>query len=157
LIHTTNKFNEESSLRGSSINTDPPQTSKGPSDDRTEVGEYTYDNEKNGNRPCEEDEEASSGDGEGLTEGIFCQVPKNQSQDQRDDRIIEFLHDVAKYPESEHHPDIEEVVVDGEGPNRCKNHNEAHQDRIWHSQDHHKERYEKNIHQKEDEIPDELA
>ena len=92
-----------------------------------------------------------------MAEGIFCQVPKNQSQDQRDDRIIEFLHDVAQYTESEHHPDIEEVVVDRVGTHRCENHNEAHQDRIRHSQDHDKERHKKDVHQKEDEISDELA
>ena len=134
-----------------------PPTFKCPSDDRAQVGEYAYDNEKNGNRPCEENEEASSRDGEGLAEGIFCQVPKNQSQDQRDDRIIEFLHDVAQYTKSKHHPDIEEVIVDGEGTHCCEDHNEAHQDRIRHSQDHDKERYKKDVHQKEDEISDELA
>ena len=141
----------------SHINLDSPQTFECPSDDRTEVGEYAYDNEKNGNRPYEEDGETSSRDGEGLAEGIFSQVPKNQGQDQRDDRIIEFLHDVAQYTKSKHHPDIEEVVVDGEGTHCSEDHNEAHQDRIRHSQDHDKERDEKDVHQKEDEIPDELA
>ena len=135
----------------------PPEALEGQPDHRTEVGQDACNDKKGGNRPCDEDGKTSSRDGEGLADGIFCQVPENQGQDQGDDRIIEFLHDVAKYAESEHHPDIEEVVVDGEGTHRCEDHNEAHQDRIRHSQDHDKERYKKDVHQKENEISDELA
>ena len=86
-----------------------------------------------------------------------AKFPRTRANTQSDDRIIEFLHDVAQYTESEHHPDIKEVVVDRVGTHRCENHNEAHQDRIRHSQNHNEERDEKDVHQKEDEIPDELA
>ena len=120
-------------LGGGHISTRAPQPLKGPSDRWAEVGQDAYDNEKKANRACDEDSKTSTRDGQGLTDGIFSQVPENQGQHQGDNRIIEFLHDVAQYAKTEHHPNIEEVIVDGVGAHRCEDHNKAHQDRIGHS------------------------
>lgn len=71
-------FLRQEKLGGGHIDARAPQPLKSPQDHWAEVGQDACKDEQGGNGPRDEDGKTSSRDGEGLAQGILCQVPENQ-------------------------------------------------------------------------------
>jgi ABC-type multidrug transport system fused ATPase/permease subunit len=137
----------------SELRVGPPDARRDPhaGDDREDGG---HDDQGRRDRPGDEDGEVAARDLERLPERLLHERAQDERQDQRRQRHVELLEEIAQDAEGRHHPHVEHLAVDAVGADHAEPQDEGEQDRARDLEDLHPERDQRQVQDQQDDVAD---